>query len=78
MNQLDFKNSSIHEYGLAALETDIFRPMGLYAGDEGKSVVFDSGYTLAVSPFDSDFQGPINPVNKEVNGLGAKEQVTGE
>ena len=52
--------------------------MGLYAGDEGKHVVFDSGCTLAVSPFESDFQGSITPVNKQMNGLGSTAQVTGE
>ena len=52
--------------------------MGIYAGDEGTYVVFDSGCTLAVSPFKSDFQGSITPMNKQMNGLGATSKVTGE
>ena len=40
--------------------------------------MFDSGCTLAVTPFESDFQGPITPVKKQMNGLGATAQVTGE
>ena len=52
--------------------------MGLYTGNEGKPVVFDSGCTLTVLPYKSDFEGPITPVNKQMKVLGTSEQVTGE
>ena len=76
MNQLNFKTLVIHEYGLTSLETYLFRPMSLYAGNEGTSVVFNSGRALAVSPFESDFQGSITPMNKQMSGLGATAKVT--
>ena len=41
-------------------------------------VIFDSGCIRAVSPFTSDLIGQIAPVNKLMNGLGAKVKTVGE
>ena len=78
MNELEFELPKTAESGFTDLETNLFRPMGLYTGSDYKPVVFDSGCTLAVTPFKSDFEGPINPVEKHMNGLGATAKETGE
>ena len=78
MNKLEFEFPKTAESGFTALETDLFKLMGLYAGSDCKLVVFDSGCTLAVTTFKSDFEGPINPVEKHMNVLETTAKVTGE
>ena len=78
MNELDFDLPKTTESGFTTLETDLFRPMILYTGSDYKSVAFDSGCTSAITPFKSDFEGPIIPVDKYMNGLGATTKVTGK
>ena len=78
MNDLDFELPKTAESGFTALETNLFRPMGFYTGSDYKPVVFDSGCTLAVTLFKSDFEGPIIPVDTYMNDLGNTVEVTGE
>ena len=44
------------------LDNDVFIPVGLYAGAYSKTMIFDSGCTLAVIPYELDFFGRIKPV----------------
>ena len=64
--------------GYTALEDDLFVPKGYYSNEGGGiPVIFDSGCTHALSPFESDFVGDITPINKLMNGLGATVNVVG-
>ena len=71
-------NSTTEESGFTALDTDLFMHMVLYTGSNCKSEVFDSGYTLAVTPFSSNFEETITPVKNYMNGLGTTDKVNGE
>ena len=61
-----------------ALDKDLFSPLGLYAGEDGKPIIFGLGCTLAVTPYMSDFIGRIKPMQKTMNDLGATAKVVGE
>ncbi len=64
--------------GFPAVDTDLFLPKGLYKGEKGVDIIFDSGCTHAVTPHETDFVGRVTPVAKVMNGLGAKANITGE
>ena len=64
--------------GYTAVDTDLFLPKGLYKGEKGVEIIFDSGCTHAVTPHEADFVGRIKPVTKVMNGLGANANITGE
>ena len=51
---------SIGEYNqddcaFTALDKDVFLPLRLYTGEDGKSILFDSRCTLVVTPYASSF-----------------------
>ena len=67
------------DYGFTSLEDDVFIPVGLYIGDSKEiPIVFDTGCSVAVTPYKEDFIGPITPVVKTMTGLGSKVDVVGE
>ena len=67
------------DYGFTSLEDDVFIPVGLYVGDPKEvPIVFDSGCSVAVTPYEQDFIGTITPVEKTITGLGSKVEVVGE
>ena len=63
---------------LTALDKNLFLPLELYAGEDGNSVIDDSGCTLAVAPYVLDFVGIIKPVQNIMNRLGVMSNVVGE
>ena len=61
-----------------AVDDDLFLPKGIYKADEGVPIIFDSGCTHAVTPYEEDFVGTIKPISKVMNGLGAQAKIIGE
>ena len=61
-----------------ALDNDLFLHLRLYAGEDGKPIIFDLGYTLEVTPDVSDFIGRKKLVQKIMNRLGATSNVIGK
>ena len=61
-----------------SLENDLFLPRGIYNIDKGVSIIFDSGCTHAVTPFENYFVGKVKPVGKLMNGLGVTADIVGE
>ena len=47
------------DYSFTALDKDVFLPLGVYAVENGKPIILDSGCTLAVAPYASDIVGRI-------------------
>ena len=43
--------------------------------DKGLEVIFDSGYTIAVSSFKEDFIGEVQSLSKAMQGLGTTIEV---
>ena len=56
-------------YCFTALEEDLFSPKGFYVGPGSKPIVFDSGCSIAVTPFKEDFVGGITLVQKTMSSL---------
>ena len=57
----------------------MFIPVGLYVGDPKKvPIVFDTGCSVAVTPYKQDFIGTFIPVEKKITGLGSKVEVVGK
>ena len=52
-------------YYFTVLEEDLFSPNGFYVGPGDKPIVFDSEYSIALTPFKDDFIGEITPVKKD-------------
>ena len=50
--------------GLNGLVDDVFIPVGMYVNDNDINIVFDTGCSVAVTPYREDFIGPITKVNK--------------
>ena len=71
-----FRQSKLH--ALTALDDDLFGPRGYYGKEDGIPIIFDSGCTHALTPFEADFIGTITPVNKVMHGLGAAVNIVGE
>ena len=61
-----------------ALEEDVFVPTGYYMNEKGTSIVFYSGCSIVVTPYEKDFVGPIKPSTRTMNGLSASDHVKGE
>ena len=64
--------------GYTAVDSELFLPRGVYQSDKGVPIIFDYGYTHAVTPHAENFVRPVKPVIKVMNGLGAKVNITGE
>ena len=45
---------------------------------ESKPIIFDSGFSIIVTPHKEDFVGKIKPVNKPISALNVTEEVEGE
>ena len=43
-----------------------------------KQVVFDSGCTISISPYEEDFIGKLKPIKKTITGLTSTVEVEGE
>ena len=65
-------------FGYAALNTDVFNPVGIYTQTNGIPVIFNSECTVVVIPHATDFVNKITPVNRLMNGLVTTEKVIGE
>ena len=75
----DCKKNSNKDYGFNSLKDDVFIPVGLYVGDpKDVPIVFDTGCSVAVTPYKQDFTGTITPVEKTITELGSKVEVVGE
>ena len=46
--------------GYTAVDTDLFLPKGLYKGEQGVEIIFDSGCTHAVTPREADLWVVLN------------------
>ena len=80
MNKIDVvkENEDIYS-GYISLEEDMFTPKGFYIGDTNSiSIVFDSGFSMAVSPCKDDSGDTLVSITKIMQGLGAPDQVHGE
>ena len=56
----------------------MFATKGFYVDSGSKPIVFDSGCTIALTPYQEDFDGEINPVQKTMTGLSSTAKVEGE
>ena len=61
-----------------ALEDELFMTKGFYVDVGDKSVVFNSGCTISITPFKEDFVGDISPVRNTITGLSSTVEVEGE
>ena len=75
--QSDEINHHCAQY-FTVLEEDVFCPKGFYIGNGDKPIVFDSGCSIARTPFKDDFLGKITPVQKIITGLSSISKVEGE
>ena len=65
--------------GYTCLLEDLFIPTGMYLSEEGGvPIIFDSGFSVAVSPCKEDFGNKLIPVSNTMMGLGAAVIVEGE
>ena len=71
-----FNDHQISSY--TAIEEDLYSPKGYYIGIDHIPIIFDSGCTVAITPFIGDFVGPIQKCNKTIGGLTGKAVVSGE
>ena len=62
----------------SAVHDDLFMSTGYYSNPGDIDIIFDSGCTTSVTPHEHDFIGPINRINKNMQGLGATATATGE
>ena len=63
--------------GFNGLVDDVFIPVGMYVNDNDINIVFDTGCSVAVTPYREDFIGPITKVDKTMRGLGTSVTVDG-
>ena len=61
-----------------ALEEDLFAHSEYYLDEKITPIVFDSGCSIAVTPYMHDFVGPIRPSTRSINSISSSASVEGE
>ena len=66
--------------GYTSIEDDIFIPKGCYigSGSDEVPIIFNSGCTITVTPYLSDFICPPTPIKKRMKGLSGSVKVDGQ
>ena len=61
-----------------SIDNDIFTPKLFYVSSDEVPITFDSGCTIAVTPYMSDFFSTYTPVNKTIKGLSGSVKAVGQ
>ena len=61
-----------------SLDTDLYQPAGYYKDEDNDGIIFDSGCTTTITPFTSDFEEQMTPIQKTITGLGLASEVVGK
>ena len=67
-----------NELSFTAIDGDLYVPKGYYIQEDNTKIIFDSGCSVSIAPFTSDFVGPLLPSNKTIGELTGKAKVEGE